>query len=97
MVTLEARSKRHEVRAKAFEAFEALQGRQGLSKDEQVAAFETAAKALDAAADLAREGAKLAKERDFEAHQAEKASFVEGYVGDGSAEAELYANEGGEA
>ena len=60
---------------KAFEAFEAPQGRQGLTQDEQVQAFKTAAAALRAAADLADQGGILAAAPHFEANQAEKAKL----------------------
>ena len=89
---LEVRTKRHEVRAKAFEAFEALQGRQGLTQDEQVQAFKTAAAALRAAADLADQGGILAAARDFEANQAEKAKAIAEAEAAFIAEAEAFAN-----
>ena len=89
---LEVRAKRHEVRAEAFKAFEALQGRQGLTQDEQVEAFKTAATALRAAADLADEGAVLAATRNFEASQVEKAKAIAEAEGAFIAEAEAFAN-----
>jgi hypothetical protein len=88
----EVRTKRREVRVKAFEAFEALQGRAGLTQDEQVEAFKTAAVALRAAADLADEGAVLAAQRNFEASQAEKAKAIEEAQAAFIAEAEAFAN-----
>jgi hypothetical protein len=89
---LEVRTKRHEVRTEAFKAFEALQGRAGLTQDEQVEAFKTAAIALRAAADLADEGAVLAATRNFEASQAEKAKALAEAEAALVAEAEAYAN-----
>jgi hypothetical protein len=89
---LEVRTKRHEVRTEALKAFEALQGRQGLTQDEQVEAFKTAATALRAAADLADEGAVLAATRNFEANQAEKAKALAEAEAALVAEAEAFAN-----
>lgn len=66
------REGRHLAKIALAKAFEALEGRQGLTQEEQAELLATALQATNEAQVALQATATLAQERDFEAHQEAK-------------------------